>query len=361
MRLVVGLLALTLTGSLAYAEDSKAPEPQVESPRAKVSLRVVSMLPESHQALLFDKHRGTHVLAAVGSTIEGYRVDAIEDDTVTLLGEGQRVVLAAPDSRWRRRGADRETPRPRPVPAVVAPVDPYATPAPEGPADPYAGDELPAAAATEGPVDPYAEAVRVVDAPRPIVAGEGGVRVAEAPGTETAVATTEPAPPAPAAPVPTAVPKTSPTPAPATQPLPSEAAEAMAALLPPPPPEDPAATPAPAAATTPSPAPAPTAGTPSVVLSRQDVATALADFGQLTSSVRGAFTAEGARVDMVAPRSVFAKLGLRSGDVVTSVDGAPLRSIDDAADLYIRASSLRTSTIQVIRNGKPIALHLAIQ
>ena len=83
MRLVAGLLALTLTGSLAYADDAKDPEPQpaqVETARSKLSLRVVRVMPESHQALLFDRNRGTHVLADVGSVIGTYTVMEINED-----------------------------------------------------------------------------------------------------------------------------------------------------------------------------------------------------------------------------------------------------------------------------------------
>ena len=95
MRLVVGFLALTLSGSIALADEANTPEPQPEpapatvvAPKAKTGLRVVRILPESNQALLFDKNRGTHVLAEVGSTIAGYTVDAIDEDEVTLSANG---------------------------------------------------------------------------------------------------------------------------------------------------------------------------------------------------------------------------------------------------------------------------------
>jgi len=70
MRLVAGF-ALTLMSSLAFA-DAPSPSPVASaSPaaaRASVGLRVVRVLPETHQALLFDRDRGTHVLASIGST-----------------------------------------------------------------------------------------------------------------------------------------------------------------------------------------------------------------------------------------------------------------------------------------------------
>jgi hypothetical protein len=47
--------------------------------------------------------------------------------------------------------------------------------------------------------------------------------------------------------------------------------------------------------------------------------------------------------------------------VVTSVDGQAMRSIDDAADVYVRASTARNITVQLVRAGKPATLKLSIQ
>jgi S1-C subfamily serine protease len=97
------------------------------------------------------------------------------------------------------------------------------------------------------------------------------------------------------------------------------------------------------------------------VLARADVAAALSNFAALSKAIQGAFTADGLRVDAVTAGSLFAKAGLVAGDVVTSVDGKPLRSLDDAADVYARASKARSMTAQVVRDGKPVALRVAIQ
>ena len=74
------------------------------------------MLPETGQALLFDKQRGNHVVASIGDNIEGYLVDWIEDDEVILVAEedGTEVILAAPMDR-KKRGVP-------PSPSVVAPA-----------------------------------------------------------------------------------------------------------------------------------------------------------------------------------------------------------------------------------------------
>ncbi len=386
MRLVAGLLALTLTGTLAFADEVKAPEPQPEVARPKVALRVVRVMAESHQALLFDKNQGKHVLADVGSVIAGYTVMAIDEDEVTLSSGGRELVLSAPDQSWRRRRAGEDDALPA-TPAKAAPAgDTIAA----TPADPYA------APAIDGPADPYADLEkRIAEAPAPIVSGEGGVRVARAPNwvssdnpyevitaapvaapTDVTITEMEVDPygePAPAAPSIDADPyaEIMPTPAPAPAPVkpatkPAKPAkkgavdddgarafaDAMGGAVTVHVPEE--AAPAPAA-------PAAPAAEPATILARKDVNAALTDFGLLTASVRGSFTADGARLDQVAPGSVFAKAGLRNGDVITAVDGQPVKSIDDAADLYIRAGAARTMSVKLVRGGKPMTLRLAIQ
>jgi serine protease DegQ len=97
------------------------------------------------------------------------------------------------------------------------------------------------------------------------------------------------------------------------------------------------------------------------VLARREVDAALADFGALAAAFRASFTPAGVRVDSVQDGSLFAKAGLRAGDVIASVEGRPLRSLDDVAALYARAGSLRTVTAQVVRGGKPLTLRVVVQ
>lgn len=344
MRLVVGLFAMFLTASVARAEEAKDPDLKPETPRVKVGLRVVKLLPESHQALLFDKQRGTHVLAEVGGRIDGYVVTDIDEDEVTLSGEnGKEVVLAAPEPSSRYQPRRPEAAR-TVKPAKTAPQDPYAE-----------------AAAADAPADPYGEAsVRSVPAPTVIAPGDGGVRVATA-GEPSA----ELAPPANA---PTWVAPAGPTASPVigvAQPAKKSvrAAAPVAGFDPPGPPAGPRAPSAPAVAPAEPPAadaPATPVLTPTV-LSRSELNVALGDFNKLAGMIRGSFTPAGARLDIVAQGSVFAKAGLRPGDIVTAVDGKPLRSIDDAAELYVRASATRAANIQLIRAGEPMALRVLIQ
>ena len=61
------------------------------------------------------------------------------------------------------------------------------------------------------------------------------------------------------------------------------------------------------------------------------------------SAIRGEFTPVGAKIDGVTDRSLFAKVGLKTGDIVTAVDGKPICTIDDAAELYATRQPLGTS------------------
>lgn len=429
MRLALSLASVLVLGSAAFAEDAAAPTPApaptAPAPAArKLPLRVVRVLDDTQQALLFDKAKSTHVLVEVGKQIDGFTVTDIDEDTVTLTAEGgQQIVLAGPDPSWREHG--RRTPKAAAKQAVEpAPQDPYAGAAPM---DPYAEDEVRTASAAA----PSATAA-------PITAGEGGVRTAEAPAVappaESIRSAEAPGTPAkvivtaaiPASTIPTVVPaSTTPTAAPivaapVVQPVAASSAEPAAPVVAAAPVVQPVAAPsaAPAApqdtsssaawSTTPTPAPAvdpeaaaiadlfsdakpeakpgsktkptkaadkkiasvPAAGTPAAatppvdgatVIAKADVTAALGNFGALAGAVRGSFGADGAHLDAVAPDSLFAKAGLQAGDTVTAVNNQPLRSLDDAATLYARAGALKSATIQVTRAGKPLSLRLAIQ
>ena len=349
MRLVGAALLLVLSGAVALADDAKPADAKPTEARAKVPLRVVRMLPEAHQALLFDRTRGTYVVVEAGQTVEGLTVDAVDDDEVTLLSDaGALVVLAAPaPARHRRaagsgKAADADTAADD-VPAAPAKAPTTAKADPQ-PADPYA--------ATPGepqPADPYADPIAVVDATTALGTGKDGVRVVEAPAAAPAPVPVVAAAPAPA-PVVAAAPAPVPTPARAARPASRGADDgaALAAIM--------TGSPAPA-----TPAVATTTTTGPTVLARADVSAALGNFTTLSSSIRGGFTAGGLRIDSVAAGSVFAKAGLRAGDVVASVDGHALRSLDDAAELYARAPAARAMTASVLRGGKPVTLRVSIQ
>jgi len=175
------------------------------------------------------------------------------------------------------------------------------------------------ATAGVAPADVAAADVAAPDAPRPRIPG-GAVVIAEPPRADT-----------------------SRTPRPSTDVATIDAPHTASANLP---------------TTAPSTEPSAPASTR---LERKQVDAALSDFGALAASVDGTFTPTGLRLDKVTPGSLFARAGLVTGDTITAIDGKPLRSIDDAADLYARAGGMKAATVQLVRAGKPHTLRLEIK
>src|SRR5688572_14102724 len=133
MSRLAGLLVLLL-GSVALADTTEAPKTEDKTaeatPAAKSSkfpLRVVKILSDSEQALLFDQKRGRHVLVEVGDTVGDYTVSAIGADEVTLGGTDMpvEVVLAMAD-KPKKPAAKKPAKIETEAPADAAPADPYA-------------------------------------------------------------------------------------------------------------------------------------------------------------------------------------------------------------------------------------------
>ncbi len=392
MRLVSALLFVALTGAGALADDATPADPQPDVMRQRLPFRVVKLLPETRQVLLFDRDRGNHVVAEVGQSLEGYLVDDIEADAVTFVaGNGTQIILTAPPPRHERRSG-----------AKARPADPSAEPTAGATASASDAPRAPTSAPAM-PVDPYAE-----PAP-PATPGEGGVRVASAagddtepfdagapdadpgitafadavgatpvpvrsapPATSTSTLTAPPAtststaaaPPATSTSTPTAPPATSTStpPAPPAPPAPADdTGSALAAALTGAPPPSTASSSTTTGTPAAAPASASTSAAGATTLTRAELDGALADFPRLAASFRATFTPDGLRFDALGEGTLLTRIGLRKGDVITSIDGQPLRSLDDAANLYARASSLQAATIQVTRAGTPVTLRVAIR
>jgi hypothetical protein len=355
----------------------------------------------------------------------GFTIDEIDDDEVTLLSEnGTQVILAAPPPpRQPKRAVKKPAPPVEHAQTGAAPTGTTPTDGAQSvePVDPYGpvangegvqvGDAAPTSGGTtsaeNAPIDPYGVSEG------PVGAGDGGVRVASAapapdarsespaptptptpvhvspsaglpdrPGrTVSAAPIIDAGPPAPAdpyghpgiaafaeavggSPEQAAAPEPLPTkPAKATKGSKKTKKKAAAATG-----DDASALAALATGTSPA-STATTTGAPtlagaaagSTTLARGELDAALADFGKLAATFRATFTGDGLRFDTISDGTLLTKIGLRRGDVITHIDGRPLRSLDDAANLYARASSVKASTIQVARDGKLVTLRVAIQ
>lgn len=62
-------------------------------------------------------------------------------------------------------------------------------------------------------------------------------------------------------------------------------------------------------------------------------------------------------VRQMQPGSLYQKLGLRTGDVIKSINGQPLNTADDAMRLYQQVANINSVQIEVLRGGKPEYLY----
>ena len=374
-RLASLLLVVVSATAFADTADPPASPPKPEEattapPAAKSSkfpLRVVKVMPESEQVLLFDKGRGRHVLVELGDTVGDYTVSSIDADEVKLTGIEMpvEVVLAVNEAKKKpaKKIAEATTEA-----TTESPEDPYAdAPAKKkAPADPYADVEDETAREISAALEDRPEA--------PVKAKSWSATTAEGEKSTTSPFATmdanaaKPSEDVATAGIPKAPPKAKPAP------VVEETFEDEAVA--------PASAPAkPIAPTAKADAPTNLEGEPVAIvdeapakpvvptvkadaptkLARKDVNVALGDFGALSKSIDGAFGEQGLSIAMVAPRSVFAQAGLQPGDVVTAVNGKPLRTIDDAADLYARAGSMKSASVAIVRAGKPQTLRVVIQ
>jgi hypothetical protein len=335
MRRVGFAIAVLLTALAGPVRAGTADEPIDPDSAAEPRLPTVQLVqawPKTKQALLYDPIQGTYVVVAAGQNVDGFRVTRIGKNQIvlsTLGGEARDYVLLPtpvadlPDAPARTAEAPKTPP---PGPGTVANDPP---PTRQDTIDPYPA----------GTLDPYgSEGVRTVEAPPQSKATPGA-------------ATTAPATPAPATPTPAPVPApavTHTTPAPAPKPAVAKAPPATPAVA--------KATPTPAPAVQPAPAPTAPAAPGVVALDKKALNDALADFSTLTKDSRLTLGASGVSFAHVAPGSLFAKIGLKDGDRIVSINGTPIHSIDDAADLYAQLGGMKQLTLDVVRGSSHVTL-----
>lgn len=317
VRAAAILLAL-LTAGPALAEDR--PRQRV----GKVTLRVTQVFPETHQALVYDKATNKHVVVTEGEQLGKYEIVEVGDDELIVRVSGRELVLPA----------EQPAPAAPAKPAEPGLLDPYAmaTPAPTvaapsgpGPLDPYAG------------IAPTPAEIRVVVAPEAQRAG-GSAAPLDPYAPIATPATPTPTPTKPDA-KPPVVAKPDPKPPVVAKPD-----------APPAGPPAPPATPAVEAIRL-----------ESMTLKRGELASALGDFDSLHKAIGFVRTGTGVRLTTIAPGSYFHGMGLRSGDVVTAINNAPLRTLDDAAAAYARLGSAKKLDLAVVRAGERGTLHFALK
>jgi general secretion pathway protein C len=104
----------------------------------------------------------------------------------------------------------------------------------------------------------------------------------------------------------------------------------------------------------------------SITVRRSDVQDALKNINSLLSQVRirphfKDGKADGLALSNIKGDSIFAKLGLRDGDIVQGVNDRPIRSPDDIVSFYNKLTSASAISLQINRRGQGRTINYRIR
>lgn len=96
-------------------------------------------------------------------------------------------------------------------------------------------------------------------------------------------------------------------------------------------------------------------------ISRSMIDKATQNFDQLIGQARIEPVADGMKIAALQPASMLRRLGLRNGDVVTSVNDRPVRSMDDALTIYRDLQSGGSLSIQLLRRNRTYTYQYSVK
>lgn len=67
---------------------------------------------------------------------------------------------------------------------------------------------------------------------------------------------------------------------------------------------------------------------------------------------------QGLKFYAIRPTSIAAAIGLKSGDLLSAIDGDPIKNLNQVLDLYSKLDKLSGIELQGTRGGKPLAIQL---
>ncbi len=70
---------------------------------------------------------------------------------------------------------------------------------------------------------------------------------------------------------------------------------------------------------------------------------------------------QGFKIQEIVPGSLYAKAGLKNGDVIQRVNGKPVTTMQQGMALYQALQHARAIDLQIVRGGQPRSLHYVIQ
>lgn len=98
-----------------------------------------------------------------------------------------------------------------------------------------------------------------------------------------------------------------------------------------------------------------------VSLRRNVIDQAIQDVGKLATEIRIQPSENGLALSNIKPNSLFRRMGLRNGDVLKSVDGQQIRSVDDALRLYESLKNSDKVTVELQRRGSDRTINYNIR
>jgi len=106
---------------------------------------------------------------------------------------------------------------------------------------------------------------------------------------------------------------------------------------------------------------APPARTQRVSLRRTMIDNAINDVSKLMTEIKIQPHESGLALSQIKPNSIFRRMGLRNGDVLKSVDGQQIRSVDDALKLYESLKSADNVAVELQRRGRDRTINYNIR
>ena len=71
--------------------------------------------------------------------------------------------------------------------------------------------------------------------------------------------------------------------------------------------------------------------------------------------------ADGMILNNIKPNSIFRRMGLRNGDILTAIDGNPITTVDQALKLYEDLKTSDTANVEIKRKGRPTTIEYSIR
>jgi len=96
-------------------------------------------------------------------------------------------------------------------------------------------------------------------------------------------------------------------------------------------------------------------------LLRSQIENAMSNIGTMMKQIHVAPHPDGIRISRVSPRSIFRRMGIRNGDVITSVDGRQIESVESALKIYDELLSSSQVSLKLNRRGREQVIHYRIQ